>query len=775
LTLIRRLAPYAVAVVVAIAAVAGLMWHPPKSSAAYRASYVVMAGAAGLRWDDINPADTPTLWALARKDGIAALSVRSAHKPTCPGDGWTTLGAGNYAVRTPDSVVEGCPDLKPPLQLNSGGGATLKDQPGPNGVVARNAAKPYGAKPGTLPGAVRCTVAIGPGAALAAARPLGRIDTYSPTLPDDPGELLGKCTLSIVDLGTVAANDPVKRAAQVRTVDAALAKVVAARPPDSLLLVAGLSDTDPASRLHVAIADGPGYGTRWLTSSGTSRSGYVQLIDMAPTILAALGQPIPVKLVRGTQMLQGSVRPTDPERAVSRLADVDHEAKVQRDVAIWFFWGLVIFETILLLICVPLLRRARRSAGPHGPPPVSSRLVRLAELGLVAAALAIPSAMLIDVLPWWRAGVASLLFSVMTVGIAAAGAALVTFGPWWRHGTLRPVLAAATFVTLVIGIDVVSGSHLQLNGVAGYSASDGTRYTGIGPVALGAFIVGILLVAACAAQALPDRRWRAALVAALGGVGIIVVGSPYLGSDAGGAVALTAGVCVAAAIATGGWLTFARLIWAAVAGMVVLIGFAMLDVRRPVDERGSVGLFLNQLHQGTAGAAVHQTASSDVVSTLTNPLNLLVIMAILVNVLVLIRPWGGLMRMFGLYPAVRGVMTGVAVAATLAGLLDGVGLTTAGAAAAVALPLVTLVCLRVLDHADDRTVARVDLEAVTQAAIPAAPVAGATSPAGASSPAAAAGDAGAAAGAAGAAAGAAGAAAGDAGAPAAPDVPAPAS
>jgi hypothetical protein len=373
--------------------------------------------------------------------------------------------------------------------------------------------------------------------------------------------------------------------------------------------------------------------------------------------------------------------------------------------------------------------------------------------------------MLIDVLPWWRAGVASLLFSVMTVAIAAAGAALVTFGPWWRYGTLRPVLAAATFVTLVIGIDVVSGSHLQLNGVAGYSASDGTRYTGIGPVALGAFIVGILLVAACAAQALPDRRWRAALVAALGGVGIIVVGSPYLGSDAGGAVALTAGVCVAAAIATGGWLTFARLIWAAVAGMVVLIGFAMLDVRRPVDERGSVGLFLNQLHQGTAGAAVHQTASSDVVSTLTNPLNLLVITAILVNVLVLIRPWGGLMRMFGLYPAVRGVMTGVAVAATLAGLLDGVGLTTAGAAAAVALPLVTLVCLRVLDHADDRTVARIDLEAVTQAAISAAPsVAGATSPAGAASPTAA-----------GAPAGDAGATEGDAGAPAAPDVPAPAS
>ena len=69
----------------------------------------------------------------------------------------------------------------------------------------------------------------------------------------------------------------------------------------------------------------------------------------------------------------------------------------------------------------------------------------------------------------------------------------------------------------------------------------------------------------------------------------------------------------------------------------------------------------------------------------------------------LARPWGGLMRLFGLYPAVRGAMTGIGVAAILAGLLDGVGFTTAGAAAAVALPLVTLAALRVLDHADDRT------------------------------------------------------------------------
>jgi len=39
--------------------------------------------------------DTPTLWRLAQQGSIGALSVGSAHQPTCPGDGWLTLGAGN--------------------------------------------------------------------------------------------------------------------------------------------------------------------------------------------------------------------------------------------------------------------------------------------------------------------------------------------------------------------------------------------------------------------------------------------------------------------------------------------------------------------------------------------------------------------------------------------------------------------------------------------------------------------------------------------------------
>src|SRR5690606_33680232 len=109
----------------------------------------------------------------------------------------------------------------------------------------------WGAVPGALAESVRCTVAIGPGAAVAAARPFGRVDRYEPDLPADPAELLASCVLSIVDLGVIEGADADTRAAAARQADETLARVLAARPQRSLVLVAGVADTEQSSRLGV--------------------------------------------------------------------------------------------------------------------------------------------------------------------------------------------------------------------------------------------------------------------------------------------------------------------------------------------------------------------------------------------------------------------------------------------------------------------------------------------------------------------------------------------
>jgi hypothetical protein len=692
--------PYLIAAAIALASILGVVARPATGSPSERVSYVIMAGAAGLRWDDVNPADTPNLWRLAREGSIGALSVRSAANPTCPADGWLTLGAGNYARRTDPTtpVVEECPPTSVDIQRPDAQGANLPDQE--VGVENINGKLPYRTQPGALAESVRCTVAVGTGAAIAAARPYGRVDRYEASLPANPEPLLSSCVLSIVDLGTVDGDDPAVRRADAQAVDRQLAMLMASRPTSSLLLVAGLSDTDRTSRLHVAIADGPGYRGGWLTSSSTGRRGYLQLTDLAPTALNALGKQAPAKLFAGAPADSTPGRPTDVAAAVAHFSDADREASEQRRVAGWFFTGLALFELALFVAAVPLLRRARRPA-PPGEPRRRRRVMATVEVLLVAAAVTVPAALIADAVPWWRSREPGPLFAAVTVGVTVVLTAAVVLGPW-RRGALGPLGTVGALTAGIVGVDVLTGARLQLNGVAGYSAVEGGRYAGLGTIGLGLFMAGVLLMSGWLAQRL-NRRWRPVVVAFLGGVGVVLVGSPYLGSEAAGAIALTAGVCIAAAIAAGGFLTFARLAWATLTGLAVTLGFALLDLRRPVDDRGSLGRFISAFQDGTGGTLLHRISVTNMTVLFTSPLTLVVLGSAVLIMFVLLRPWGGLKRLFGIFPAMRAVLTGTAVAAILAGFLDGVGLNVAGAAAAVAVPLAVLATLRVLEHAEDRT------------------------------------------------------------------------
>jgi hypothetical protein len=254
----------------------------------------------------------------------------------------------------------------------------------------------------------------------------------------------------------------------------------------------------------------------------------------------------------------------------------------------------------------------------------------------------------------------------------------------------------------VVGGDVLTGARLQLNGVAGYSAVEGGRYAGVGGVGLGVFVSGVLIGAGCLAQTV-RRPWRPVVVVLLGGFAVIMVGSPFLGADPVGAIAVTAGVSVAAAISAGGWLTFARVAWATLAGLAVTIGFAVLDLRRPALEQGSLGRFLTALADGTGGPTVHRVVTANVRALLDSPLTLLALAAALMLVFAQFSPWGGLNRLFGLHPAIRAAGAGATVAVLIAGVLGGSALAVAGAAAAVVVPMAVLTTLRVLDHAADRT------------------------------------------------------------------------
>ncbi|MBM2623757.1 hypothetical protein JIG36_50535 [Actinoplanes sp. LDG1-06] len=695
---VARWIPYLVVALVAVASLAGLAIRPDSDTNPGSADYVIMAGSAGLRWDDLDPQRTPTLWAEATKGSIGWLSVRSAMRVTCPSDGWLTLGAGNYAAWPRHTTGSVCEPAEPAITQPDDIGANLTEQ---RSVVQNNQdLLPYGAVPGALAESVRCTYAFGPGAAMAAARPFGRVDKYKPSLPADTRGLLSECNLSIIDLGAVTGTGEQRRQ-QVQAADATLARVVAARPQRSLLIVAGVSDTERSNRLHVAIAEGEGWNGGWLTSAGTGREGYLQLIDLAPTVLTALGKPSPEKLFAGRSVTVVEERPADVSEAMLGVHNADQRSVAQNAVAEIFFTVLAGLQILLFLLAIPVLVRARRHTGPRGPSLPPGRVVAVLELALIAGALAIPAALLADATPWWRNSHPAWVFGTVTGVFIAVGTAFVRFAPRYRR-RLWPLGAAAGIAAVVVGFDLLTGAQLQLNGVAGYSAVHGGRYAGVGGVGLGVFVAGLLVLAGSLAQWI-TRQWRPVVVVILGGIGVVMVGSPYLGADPVGAIAVTAGVCVAAAITTGGWLTFPRFAWAALAGLGLTIGFALLDMRRPATDQSILGRVLTELLNGTAGPAMQRNAAANGQALLDSPLTILAVAGVLMLAFCQFSPWGGLNRLFGLHPALRAAGAGITVATLIAGVLNGSALTVAGAAAATAVPTAVLTALRVLLHAADRT------------------------------------------------------------------------
>lgn len=692
---LRRLGPLAVVAAVAVGTVAGLVVHPDDSGHEPSAEQVIVAGAAGLRWGDIDPERTPHLWRLAEQGSIGSLSVRSAHRPTCPADGWLTLGAGNWAAATFAPEGAPCPPFHVPIERTDSVGAQLPHQ---EQLVRHNQWElPWGAMPGALAGSVGCTVAVGQGAAVAAARSYGRVDRYRPALPADPdaaAELLGgHCELAIVDLGTVAGTGQ-EREAAVELVDAAAARVQAARPEESLLLVVGVADTELDRQLHVAVAHGPGLAPGWLGSATTGRTGYLHLVDIAPTVLRTIDRPRPEVPLAGHPISSHPERPDDLTEAVTELVAANDEAQVSRPVATWFLAALVVVQLALLAAVVPLLRHP-------GHPRWPTRWWRtVGPMLLVAAALAIPAALVVDGLPWWRATRAGGMFTLISVALLAIASLLVARTPIFRR-TLGLVGAGAALAAGAVAVDLFTGSWLQLNGVIGYLAHDGGRYSGLSETGLGVVMAGTLLVAGCLAERVPRRR-RPLVVLVIGAAGVVLVGSPYLGDEIGGAVALAAGVAAAAALSTGGWLLPHRLLWASLVGLAVVTAVAVFDLRRPAEERSGLGSMLTQLAEGTSGFGLQRVSLANVAAFTASPLTVLAIGAGVFLWFALLRPWGGLKRLFGIHPALRAAMVGAVVAALAGGLLIGGALTVAGAAAAVGVPLLTLASLRLRERSAER-------------------------------------------------------------------------
>jgi hypothetical protein len=684
------------------------------------ADRVLVVGVPGLTWDDVDRAATPELWDLAGESAIGAMSVRAARSTTCLLDGWATLGAGNRArVPGPDEGLPPVPLPTVPLPVDPADPTPTPTSPDgapepaldttlahcglqeraatsalhdPVTVVERTAADEgtarFGAEPGALGAAVGCAMVSGRAATLAVAAPEVEITRPEP-LPSAPGELAGllaDCPLALVSLDelteagepgprkTEDGTEPELRAAALAEIDADVGRLraaVAELSGDTLVLLTGISEVnDGRSQLHVGMASGPGFADAgWLSSASTGRAPFGQLIDVAPTVLRALGHAVPASM-NGQPLRPAGERP-ELGAAVAELDRINTAATVHYRNTGRFFWSMVVVVVAVVGLGIGVLGGLLGSGRTTSRPPW--RRV-LATASVAAAALPVAT-YLAGLVPWERSGSPALALIAAVVVADLAVVALAVLGPW-RRRRLGPPLTVLALTFLVLVADVLTGSSLELDGLLGYDAIVAGRFTGYGNLTFGLLAISALTVTAAAATWLGRRagpgRARTVTAATVVGVGMLtvaVIGAPGLGRDFGGVLAALPGFLLLAMLLTGVRVTVVRLGAVLVAAVLAVTAVAVLDWRRPPEERTHLGRFVEQVQTGEAWTVVSRKAQANLDILLGSPLAWMLPVAA-VAAFWLLRP-GGLLRTAGSGLAgLPGADVDVVRAALLAGLLS---------------------------------------------------------------------------------------------------------
>jgi hypothetical protein len=646
-----------------------------RTPAVARPRHVVIVGLSGLRWSDLSPAATPTLWRLAGQGSVGSLVDYAVLPLTCPADGWLTLNSGARAQS--DHTDAGCSSF--PAVRPAGAGATVPALPALIGYNQRFHNDPDW---GLLGRAAGCATAVGPGAALALASPSGTVASYLPSPADLTAGVLSRCPLTVVDLGKI---DSAERSVALAAADTELQHLLAELPAATTLLITAPGATTKPPHLQLTLVDGTGYRAGLLESASTRQPGLVVLTDLTPTVLGWLGQRVPSGLV-GAQLTRGSRAPSLPA-AVRALTARDTAEQVWRSTHNEFFWAYALADAAVLagigLVfwgAAPERRRRR------------ARWWRAA--GVFAAAVP-AGTFLANLFPWpaqahpaaWLYGVAAVLAAVIALAALAATR---------RRDPLAPFGLVCLFTVAVLGLDVMTGSRLQLETPFGLSMVEAGRFYGIGNEALGIYGITALFAAAWLALGAlrrypSSRRPALAAVAAMATFAVFASGWPGFGGKVGGTLALVPCFALLLMAVAGVRLTWRRLVPVAVSGLALFVVFALVSYFTAVTGRSDIGTFAGNALHGHAGGLLLRKIGSNLGSLSVSMFSPLIPVVVVVTGLMLWRPaWFGLKTMplaYAAEPLLRPILAVLWLMPVLGWFADDSGVIVPAAALPLALPL----------------------------------------------------------------------------------------
>jgi len=345
-------------------------------------------------------------------------------------------------------------------------------------------------------------------------------------------------------------------------------------PATDAVVVVGVPTSPGRPDLGLAALSAPGVHSGLLRTATTGRDGYVQLADLAPTVLNLLGEAHP-----------GSIegRPF----VVTEVGGGPHIRALARDVSDAAFRDRMVPGVTVAFIAV--LAALLAAGGPWAHPgPRRRKLLQFASYSILGAAAGTFLAG-----AHWASPATALPYAATVAALGLVVGALASAAERFRPGT--GVLAALGAILAVVSLDVVLGAPLQVNTVFGYSVAVAGRFAGLGNLAFAIFSAAAVLFAVVAHRRGPRGRTLALVVL----VGTIVLdGFPLLGADVGGSLAMVPAFGVTAMVLAGRrvrWLHLAALM---VAGACVTATFALVDLARPEQDQTHLARFARLVLDG---------------------------------------------------------------------------------------------------------------------------------------------------------------------------------
>ena len=608
---------------------------PVATSAASAPHPVIVVLAPFLTFGDLSPVRTPQLWRAMQLGTVGAMNARTADPgwPTVAG-GALTLSASRWAIGPAGGPIDAASldrarsanatSLAPPslgalgtaVRAANGRafsvGASDTDTSTAEGrrryaeLVATDAS-------GALDGSAADVLLADLTAPFGLRTDLQRLDSaLASALAPSPAAAGGSAettrVLVVVDVGDLerahdapAAGDAY-RAAHLRALgalDLAVGDALAAVQRDGalLLIVPIATDKDWYKQPYFGplIVDGRGWHGE-IVSASTRRNGLATNLDVAPTVLDAMGIATPQAMLGKPLGWHAdgrdiAVRVAEYARVDTSIGAIDQ----LRDAWFlsWFCWTAIAL-TVLATGTALWSTRHRLPA-----------LAMFSEVTLVVLLSALPAAWLMFAIDAHPASVPEALRAFVVSTAAVAGVAFAVRS-WFSRVRVAELLFLTSLATLVVVADQWLGHPIE-SGLFSYSTAAGWRFYGMGnegaAIAVGASIAAVALLA----DALADKPSLAGAVRRfglpiVGGVVLVTAAAPFAGANAGVAVWGLVAYAVAWAATNGVRLSW-RSILLTLLGIIVLVGaFAAIDLAR---SSGGEGTHLARF----AGGILHGDAS----------------------------------------------------------------------------------------------------------------------------------------------------------------------